>query len=242
MPITLIIFCFLASRLLKRKKLRKWAFTTGLTLLIFLSNPFIANEIFLLWEIPPTPIHLLKDQYSVGIVLTGITNMEKSPKDRTYFNKGADRIIHALQLYQEKKIKKILISGGSGSIFNKDVHEAEQLKWFLILANVDEKDIILEDKSRNTYENAINTAAILKEKYANGTFLLITSSFHLRRAKACFNRSGLKTVAYGTDYYSHDRNFNFDTLFFPSINAFNKWTILVKELIGITAYKLRGYI
>ena len=45
--------------------------------------------------------------HEIGIVLTGVTNLSKTAYDRTFFNKGADRITHALQLYRERKIKKI---------------------------------------------------------------------------------------------------------------------------------------
>jgi Ca-activated chloride channel family protein len=47
------------------------------------------------------------EKSDIGIVLTGITNLHKNPKDRTYFNKGADRIYHAVMLYKMNKINKI---------------------------------------------------------------------------------------------------------------------------------------
>ena len=79
------------------------------------ADGFSANRIFLQqlssnwlmydWEPPPKDFHSLPD-YEVGIILTGVTNIDKTPKDRTYFNKGADRVTHAVQLYKMGKIKK----------------------------------------------------------------------------------------------------------------------------------------
>ncbi len=240
MPVTIVIGCFSGYFILKKYTWRKWLIKLGLILLVFFSNSFLANEAMLFWEIPPTPISNIQTTYDVGIVLTGITNDEKKPVDRTYFNKGADRIIHALQLYRQGVIRKILISGGSGSIFNQKLIEAEKLKQFLTLAKVPNKDIIIEGNSRNTYENAINTAKHLKQY--PGNYLLITSSFHMRRAKGCFDKAGVKTDVFSTDFYSHERNFYFDTLLFPSVAAINKWTILIREFVGISIYKLLGYL
>ena len=241
MPLSLVIICFLLSCFVKRRKHKKKAFLLGVILLLFFSNSFIINELLLLWEIPPRPIRNIRQSYRVGVVLTGITNMGKSPFDRVYFNKGADRIMHALQLYQEKKIEKILISGGSGSLFNTPLTEAENLKSVLVLANVPEADIIIESKSRNTYENALYSAQILKKHFPGADFLLITSAFHMRRANACFVKEGINASLFSTDFYTHDRNFHFDTLLFPNVQAINKWTILFKELLGWTLYKLSGF-
>lgn len=242
MPISLVLICFLTGCFVKRRKYKKKAFLLGVLLLLFFSNSFIINELLLLWEIPPKPIPRIHRSYKVGIVLTGITNMEKSPFDRVYFNKGADRIIHAIQLYKEKKIEKILISGGSGSLFNTERMEADNLKSILTQAEVPEADILIENASRNTYENAQFSARILNKQFPGADFMLITSAFHMRRATACFVNAGLNVSMFSTDFYTHDRNFRFDTLLFPSVHAIHKWTILFKELLGLALYKLSGYI
>ena len=242
MPLSLVIICFLASFIVKRRKYKKRAYVTGILLLLLFSNSFIVNELLLQWEIPAKTIDSIERPFKVGIVLTGITNMEKSPFDRVYFNKGADRIMHALQLYKEKKIEKILISGGSGSLFNNKRKEADNLKLILIQANVPEMDILIEIKSRNTYENARFSAGILNQNFPGADCILITSAFHMRRASACFISAGINVTTYSTDFYTHDRNFRFNTLLFPSVHAINKWTILFKELLGLALYKLSGYI
>lgn len=242
MPLSLVIICLLAGCLFRRRKYRKKAFLLGIGLLLLFSNSFIINELMLKWEIPPRPINSLGRSYKVGIVLTGITNMQKSPFDRVYFNKGADRIMHALQLYKAKKIEKILISGGSGSLFGNERKEAENLKSILTLANVPETDILIEKESRNTYENARYSAQILKKEFPGADFLLITSAFHMRRANACFVNAGVNVATFSTDFHTHDRNFHYNTLLFPSEQAINKWTILFKELLGWTLYKFSGYI
>ncbi|WP_187696373.1 YdcF family protein [Xanthovirga aplysinae] len=224
----------------KRKKLKKFLFSLSILLLVLFSNKWVINELLTKWEIPAVSIEDVEN-YEIGIVLTGVTNLQKSPKDRTYFNKGADRIIHAIDLYKRGKIKKILISGGSGDFFNQEISEAKDLARVCRMAGIPQKDLILEEKSRNTHENARNSALILKENYQNQKLLLITSAFHMRRAKACFEHESIKVDTFSTDFYTVDQKFK-PIMLIPNSEAIYHWRVLLHELLGMVSYKLAGYI
>ena len=113
MPFTQMCIWFILAVFLKKRFLKKKFLILGVVYLFFFSNRFIVNEVLLMWEIPPTPYENITEVYQAGIVLGGVTNSEKTPRDRVYFSKGADRITHAYQLYNLGKIEKILVSGGS---------------------------------------------------------------------------------------------------------------------------------
>ena len=113
MPFTQMCIWFILAVFLKKRSLKKKFLILGVVYLFFFSNRFIVNEVLLMWEIPPTPYENITEVYQAGIVLGGVTNSEKTPRDRVYFSKGADRITHAYQLYNLGKIEKILVSGGS---------------------------------------------------------------------------------------------------------------------------------
>lgn len=238
MPLTWILACFLASLWVKRASRKKRFFRLGLGLLLFFSNPFFANEAFLAWEVPATEIKRLKS-YEVGIVLTGISNAQREPKDRLYLNKGGDRLVHTLQLYKVGKIKKILISGGH--FFENDIHEGKEMKRIFVLAGVNENDIILEDKSLNTRENALFSAQILKEQFAGQSYLLITSAFHLRRAQDCFKRAGINADAFSVDFYSQNRTWLPSHWLVPNEKSLYYWYVLIHEILGYLVYKIVGY-
>ena len=242
MPGFLIGACLLLAIFLKKKRLKRAFLILGTALYFLFSNDFIINAIFQQWEIPPTPFSAIEDRYDVGVVLTGITNMRTEPQDRVYFQKGADRILHAIEQYKRGKIKKILITGGTGSLTRPDLAEADNLARTLQLFGVPEEDMIIENQSRNTYENAQFTATILREKYPDGRFLLITSAFHLRRAKGCFDKQGIATDMFSTDFYTHPITYTPDSWLIPNENAFKKWAILEREIVGILMYRLAGYI
>lgn len=238
MPLTWVLACLLISIFLKRPSLKKRFFRIALGLLFFFTNPFFVNEALLAWEIIPTKIQNLKT-YDIGIVLTGVSNAQKEPKDRLYLNKGGDRLIHTLQLYKMGKIKKILISGGH--YFEEDIHEGREMKKIFVWAGIPEEDIILEEKSLNTRENALFSAKILQEHFADKSYLLITSAFHLRRAKSCFQKTGIKTDIFAVDFYSQNRSWLPSHWLVPNEKSLYYWYVLLHEIVGYVVYKIVGY-
>ncbi|KAA9345910.1 YdcF family protein [Adhaeribacter soli] len=239
-PIIWIILVLAAGLLTRNPVRKKRLLVIGFCLLLFFSNPFIINETWLAWEKPPVPVKEVPI-YDAAIVLTGITLQDKSPHDRVYFEKGADRILHALMLYRKGRFGKIIISGGSGSIRQQQASEADELRNVLLQAGVPDSSIIVENKSRNTRENALFTAEILKTKPELQKLLLITSAFHMRRAAGCFEKAGLQPDLFPADYYSTDRLYTPDYLILPSEIALADWKRLIREMTGFVTYKLLGY-
>jgi uncharacterized SAM-binding protein YcdF (DUF218 family) len=239
MPLTIIIILILVGIVLKRKKIL-W---TGIVLLLFFSNQFIANLAMHQWE-PEFKAYEGLPEYEIGILLTGVTNLNKTAYDRTFFNKGADRATHTLQLYKLGKIKKILISGGQGLNPSNTNTEAELLRDFMVMAGVPESDIIVENQAVNTYQNAVLTKETLSQiGYDHKqTHFLITSAFHMMRAKGCFEKAGLNTETFPVDYYSEDVRFSIPKLLAPDPYAIFLWHKLFKEWIGLVVYKVVGYI
>ena len=211
-------------------------------MLMLFSNDFLTNEVVLLWELPATPLSEIKKEYALGIILTGVTKANMTPGDRVYFQRGADRVTHTLQLYRLGKIKKILVSGGSGSLQERNRQEADEIADALRLMGVPEEDILIENQSRNTHESAEAVRAMLKDSVSPSDCILITSSFHMRRSRACFKKVGWATDTFTTDFLSHERKFAFDVLFIPRVDALLNWTIISREWVGMIAYKVMGYV
>jgi len=242
MPLTIITACLLVSLFAKPSKLKRKFFITAIVLLLFFSNEFIINEIFLIWEPPPIPFNEINHQYDLAIILTGVVDLTPPINDRIFFNKGADRIIHPLYLYHQGKIRQFLIAGGSGALIKRERPESEIIEEFLKSFDVPEQDIIIETNSRNTHQSAVNTAKMIKEGFGNQTILLVTSAFHMPRSLACFKKVNLNVTPFTTDFYGQERRFTLDRLLIPSTGALSKWTIFIHEIVGIISYKIMGYI
>ena len=228
------IFILLIIALFYKSKRRK-ILITSISLFYFFTNSFIADEVTRLWEVKRFTPSLT---YDVGIVLGGIADYDKITKAHN-FNKNADRLMDAEQLYHKGIIKKIMLSGGNGQLFNDGYIESEAMRDYLLANKIPITDIIIENTSRNTIENAINSAEILKEKYNEGSFLLITSANHMRRSQLCFNKANLKTTAFPTDCTTSYRSTGYDYILFPRVEALERWEDLIHEWIGYIVYKIK---
>lgn len=242
MPIVIICGLFIASALVRRQTLKKRFFLTGLFLLLFLSNDFIANEAVRLWEVPVTPYQSMKKNYTWAILLTGITKSDAETTDRVYFNRGADRVTHTVQLYKLGKVKKILVTGGSGQLTTRERKEADEVNDALLLMGIPQQDIVLENESRNTHESALAVKKILEGKSTPSECLLVTSAFHMRRSAACFAKVGWAMDCFSVDFISHKRKFGLDVLVIPKTEALFNWQILFREWVGYLMYKVAGYV
>lgn len=205
-------------------------------------NPFLVNELMLWWEVAPTPISVVKP-HDIGIILTGgTTNDDKLPKENIFLGISSDRIGQAIELYKNKKINKILVSGGSIDILGKTPKkEVEGIAKYLIISGIPRDSIFLETRAKNTRENAVNCSRILKKQFTNQSVLLITSGYHLKRATKCFEKAGIVVTPYGANYFSHERQFLFFYLF-PSEPCFGYTHLLFREIIGYWIYKMMGWI
>lgn len=211
----------------------------ALIVLYIFSNGFIIDEIGRWWEKYPIP--KLDKQYEVGILLGGIGRIDPA-HHRIEFNNSADRLLKAIELYHQKKIKKILITGGSGSVLHPEDREAVYIYQYLRNIQIPDTDIIVETQSRNTYENAVFSKRILDSLNIKGSYLLITSAYHMRRSMAIFEKQGFKDItAYPAERLSGPRKWELDHCLLPQPDTLTTLYIYIHEWIGLIVYKLKGY-
>lgn len=240
-PFTWIIGVLIFAYFTKNKRRRKKALLWALGLFLFFSNTIIFEEFMRIWEVDGKKYSDI-ETYDVGIVLGGMIEYNND-LERISFKHSTDRLLQAVRLYKYGKIKKILISGDSGNLIEDGLDEARELKQYLTELGIPSEDIITEDKSINTYENAKFTVDLLKTDYPqHKKFLLITSGFHLKRAIACFNKQGLEFDHFATDAITGDRYYTFDRIFQPKLGILGAWRILNHEIFGYLTYWFVGYI
>lgn len=243
LPPTVWLLALLLAALVARppRRPRQWL-RAAVALLLVGTNPALVNEALLAWEGPPVPLAALPPTADAAVLLTGITEADKSPHDRVYLGYGADRLTNALWLYRAGRVRRIIISGGSGAVLGKAHTEAADLATLLRLAGVPPAAILLEDRSRNTHENAVFTQQLLAAHPGLDTLVLVTSAFHQRRALGCFRRVGLRPVPFPAGFRSTDRRPTPDYWLVPSPEALNNWSLLVHEVAGWLTYKALGYV
>ncbi len=87
------------------------------------------------------------------------------PLDWPYpdLGKGADRLWHAARIYKASKASLVIISGGRLPWLGERTAEAEAMRQFLTDLGVPADDVLLENRSRSTRENAIYSEKLLQE-------------------------------------------------------------------------------
>jgi uncharacterized SAM-binding protein YcdF (DUF218 family) len=193
----------------------------------------------------PDPIPTM----DVVVVLGGGTISLEPPRTMVEVNSAGDRLIYAAQLLRENKAEYILVSGGLLDWEDLPTSPAEDMASLLVWMGVPSEAIWLQSESANTYEDALFSARILREKGIN-QILLVTSAWHMPRAVGLFEAQGLQVIPLPTDYnvtqQGWDRMLAGDWRslvldFFPSASHLSLTTNMLKEYIGLWIYGLRGW-
>lgn len=239
--LALLLVAFLTNRSPKQRR------PIGAALLLFwlVGNSFLVNELALWLEYPPAPVPAGPAR-RVAVVLTGglVNDRKPVPDDRFLLASEIDRAGQALYLYRKGAVQKILISGGVGDLpfqTRSLQNEGQMTARFLMMAGVRPGDIVLESKSRNTHENAVFSARVLRQRFRTEQYVLITSAWHMPRAAACFANEGVRVVPFPSSFISSQRTFMPGEWLVPHEKAFGDAAYLLKELVGLVAYWLAGY-
>ncbi len=127
---------------------------------------------------------------------------------------------------------KIIISGTDPVVATSE--DAQAVRSFFINRGVDEEDIIIEGKSRNTRENVVNVKEIIGEK----PFFLVTSAFHMERALVEFERVGGNPIPAPTDFKRRRIPVYYLFDFFPNSQNLRNSDLAFHEHLGAIYYRL----
>lgn len=174
-----------------------------------------------------------------GIVLLGGAQVPRMTQEygTPALNEAANTVTAFLWLARRYPGAKLVFAGGSGSLLDRSVSEAETLRLFLVQQGFDPSRVIFEDKSRNTYENAA-FAKPLARPQPGETWLLVTQAMHMPRAVGAFRSVGWQVVPYPEVY-----RFGREIVFEPSFNVKHAIAIFgggLREWIGLVAYWATG--
>ncbi len=244
MPVGILLFILLFAFFTKNRTKSRRAVLGALLMLYVLCNTFLVNAAFRWWEYAPRNLVDINQPYEVGVVLTGgMTRLPHIKADHPSLGRHADRFLQAFLLYKAGKIRKILISGADTPWkMNLKVDDGHQAARLLVRWGVAPSDILLEKFSRNTHQNAVNSARLLRQKFPNRRYLLITSSFHLRRAVSCFRREDIDIDVFPADIYGVELYPTFSDCVRPDPDVFSHVHLLWREWVGHLTYWAVGYI
>ncbi|MHB2206106.1 YdcF family protein [Methylobacterium sp. CM6257] len=175
-----------------------------------------------------------------GIIVLGggIEAGLSEARGQVIVNDAGERPIYLADLARRFPAARLVFSGGSGFI-GGGIAEADIISQQADVLGVPRARLILENRSRNTHENATFSAALVQPKPGE-RWLLVTSAWHMPRAVGCFRQAGFTVDAFPVDYRTRGWGD------FARFNGFASDGLLqldlaVKEWLGLVAYRWSGY-
>ncbi len=145
-----------------------------------------------------------------------------------------ERLVYAFRLYRIQPLS-IIVSSGKG--FGCQRPEAPVMQRYLVQMGVPEKDVFMDTRSRNTYENAL-AVKMMCEKIVCKQIILITSAYHMKRAVFAFRHAGLTDVVPAPTDYKTDRTCYGPMNYMPGMGALSNTYRALHEYIGMLYYRV----
>ncbi len=242
-PLPLVLLALFALSWAIGNRAARWTARVLVILLWTASTPWLADTLARWWEVPRSTAAALPPVSDAAIVLGGLSNPGVSTPEHLEFNRAAERITEAVELWRAGRVKNLLISSGNGELYAQ-APEAPGLAAWTRRQGVPSQAVAVEDRSRNTKENA-EFSLPLARTHGWKSFVLITSAVHMRRSEAIFRKAG-----YGSDGFSmavwpvdtlrDDKPFPMNAMADPS--SLVAVHAILKEVVGYAAYWVMGYL
>ena len=232
-PLFLIIFLITLGTIFKSKKIS----LLGIIILIFFSLPIISNKLINYLE----KDYVLQDASTIDkadaiVVLSGMLKTIKVDDKLKYeFDDGVDRILSGIDLFKNNKASLLILTKGQVP-WSVGIPEGEYLKDFAIKSGVPKENILLTDYVQNTDQEAKSVRKLFNSNEIK--IILVTSAFHMPRAKKVFEASNIKVIPFAVDFMNFYKKPNVMD-FIPSVYSFGVTSLFVKEMIGRFYYNLK---
>lgn len=241
-PLHWVLILMLAAMLAgkRRAKLQRNAMACAFALLLMIG-----------WQPLPDQLHrALEQSYAeiapdadlsgyAGVVVLGgalVSGYVAQDHSQPLLNDAAERMTAASAIARKHPTLMVVFTGGEGDFFGTGPTEAQRAAQFFVAMGLSRDRFVFEDQSRNTYENALFTAK-LPGIDPNKRWLLITSAWHMPRSMATFQKAGWNVTAYPVDFRTGNQT---PWIQYSLATGPEQWYVLLREYIGIAAYKLAG--
>jgi uncharacterized SAM-binding protein YcdF (DUF218 family) len=199
---------------------------------------FLANGFFE-WGYPP--IYGRPENVQAIVVLSGGLQPPNSVRRQAILDEDSlYRCLKGAELYHSDPNCKVVLTGGRVDPNRPGPTLADAMRDFMLRLGVKPDDLIVETDSRSTFENAVQTSAILHEQ-AIDTVLLVTDATHLKRSVRCFQKQGLAVIPCGCRYRATEFQWSVFS-FLPSAGAAKSNQAALHEWMGLTWYWLNDRI
>lgn len=243
-PLGLSLLLGFAGLLLCALNYRRFGFAVVTTSLVWLT----------LWSLPPVAdaatrtlegnagklVVDLVPRADVILVFGGVMRPPSPDYPYADLSAAADRVWHAARLYHAGKAPMVMLSGGRNDWQADRPSQAQTMAQFLTDLGVPLEAMVLEERSRSSYENAVYSVELMKQLGLSRA-LLVTSALHMPRSQALLRATGVDFVSVATDFEVVGGD-NTLLSWLPNAQALQRSTAAMHEWVGIVVYRWRGWI
>ena len=232
-PLGLIILLLITGICLRRW----WIITLSCFVLLLSSLPITEH---LIWkdlerQHPPKALNEL-ESFDAVVVLSGMLSTFEYSGALHVEWRDPDRFFAGIDILKSGKAPTLIFTRGKTPWSNLPA-EGELLKAKAVELGINESQIFLSNIAANTAEEAEAVAQLISANRIK-RIVLITSSFHMPRAKLLFDKQGIDSVPFATDFKATGKIISWLS-FLPSANGFSRTSDGIREYIGRLYYKLK---
>jgi len=203
----------------------------GIALLYILSLEPVSDRLIRPLEAAYLPLNIADIKADAVVVLgSGVNDLSWLPARPEPSPSSLQRLIDGIRIARNLRIP-LVVSGGSGALAPTEAREADAMAALAVMLGFPRKDLVIENRSRNTWENAEQVKGLVSGR----TVILVTSAFHLKRAAGMFREQGFSVIPAPAAYESASRPLSITALL-PRTGALDTSSTALAEYLSLTWY------
>lgn len=219
---------------------RRWCFGLGILILVVSSSLPVANGLTRLLEQSAVSTYRPDVVYDAVILLGGMVDEEATLRmGQPSYNDNVERLVMTYKLLREGKAKVAILSSAAMDARHPEGGEALVLGRQLEEWGIAKERIVIEDRARNTHENAVFSQEIVRAQgYRN--VLIVTSAYHMVRSRECFAAVPMDVDSLAVDYRAH-ASIEHLVEWLPRASSLMVTSAMLREMAGRYIYRVQGY-
>ena len=224
------------------RKKTKFIYSSIIFLIVF-SNGVLSNTLWRLLEYPWKRLDYALVDSSDGIVVLSGGGINLPPVNKKIIEwNDPDRFFAGINLYKANKSNRLIFTGGINPLISGLPPEGDIYIKEALSMGIPKKDLFTTYPVSSTLQEAKAIKKLLNDEIPSSQkkVILVTSAFHMNRAKRVFEREGISVLPYPVDFRS---NKSFSTslknplMWIPNSSYLNRSTIAIREIIGRIIYR-----
>ena len=224
------------------RKKTKFIYSSIIFLIVF-SNGVFSNTLWRLLEYPWKRLDYALVDSSDGIVVLSGGGINLPPINKKIIEwNDPDRFFAGIDLYKANKSNRLIFTGGINPLISGLPPEGDIYIKEALSMGIPKKDLFTTYPVSNTLQEAKAIKKLLNDEIPSSQkkVILVTSAFHMNRAKRVFEREGISVLPYPVDFRS---NKSFSTslrnplMWIPNSSSLNRSTSAIREIIGRIIYR-----